>query len=259
MAPSETLVDIHGTRVRVLSAGSGPPLVYLHSILGENSWQPLFETLSREFTIYVPESPGFTNTEGLERIDSIYDLTFHYADFFDVLELEQPYVAGASVGGWIAAELAVHYPGRLLKLALIDALGLKVSGMFVPDIFAASPSETRALLFRNPDSELAHSFISDAPSSEMLDRMLVSRQALARIAWNPYLHDPKLGDRLYRVRVPTLILWGDGDRLVSLEHAHLYADKIRGARLAIIRDCGHLPLLEKPHETAKYMSEFLKS
>jgi pimeloyl-ACP methyl ester carboxylesterase len=75
-----------------------------------------------------------------------YDLTFHYADFFDELQLEQPYVAGASVGGWIAAELAVHYPGRLLKLALIDALGVKVSGMFVPDIFAASPSAARSVL-----------------------------------------------------------------------------------------------------------------
>jgi pimeloyl-ACP methyl ester carboxylesterase len=115
------------------------------------------------------------------------------------------------------------------------------------------------LLFRNPDSELARSFISDTPSPEMLTRMLASRQALARVGWNPYLHDPRLKDRLYRVQVPTLILWGDADRLVSPEHARLYADNINGGRLAIIEECGHLPSLEKPNDTAKHILDFLKN
>jgi pimeloyl-ACP methyl ester carboxylesterase len=259
MTPDEQVVDVRGTRVRVLSAGSGPPLLYLHSFLDELMWQPLFDNLSREFRIYVPENPAFTTTENLERLDSVHDLSFHYADLLDLLKMEQAYVVGVCVGGWIAAEFAVHYPNRLLKLVLIDALGLKLPGVFVPDIFAANPSETRALLFKNPDSDLAHSFISDAPSPEMLDRMLASRQALARIGWNPYLHDPKLEDRLYRVRVPTLVSWGDADRLLSIEHARLYADKISGARLVTIKDCGHLPILEKVHETANCILEFLKS
>jgi len=259
MTPDEELIDVRGTCVRVLSAGSGPPLLYLHSFLGELAWQPLIDNLSRYFRVYALENPAFTTTENLERLDSVHDLTFHYADLLDLLKLEQAYVVGACVGGWIAAELAVHYPNRLLKLVLIDALGLKPSGVFVPDIFAANPSQTRALLFKNPDSQLARSFISDTPSPEMLDRMLISRQALARIGWNPYLHDPKLQDRLYRVRVPTLVLWGDADPLLSLEHAHLYVDKIANARLMIIEDCGHLPLLENIEQTANSVAEFLKS
>jgi pimeloyl-ACP methyl ester carboxylesterase len=114
-------------------------------------------------------------------------------------------------------------------------------------------------MFTNPDSELAHSFVSDTPSPEMLDLMLTSRQASARIAWNPYLHDPKLQDRLYRIKAPTLILWGEADRLIPLEHGRLYEEKIRGARLSIVKGCGHLPPLEKPDDTARYVSEFLKS
>ena len=258
MPPNELSIDVHGTRLRLLSAGSGPPLVFLHGLLGEFEWLPLFETLSREFKIYVPENPGLTETEGLERIESIYDLVFLFADLLDCLQLERPFMAGVSVGGWIAAELAVHYPGRVGKLVLIDPMGLKLPGVFFPDIFAANPSETRALLFKNPNSELARSLLSDTPSPELLTRMLASRQALARIAWNPYLHDPKLKDRLYRVQATTLILWGDADRLVSPEHARLYADNINGARLGIIEECGHLPSLEKPQETAKHISEFLR-
>jgi pimeloyl-ACP methyl ester carboxylesterase len=258
MAPSELSLDVHGTRVRVLCAGSGAPLVYLHGLLGEFSWLPLFESLSREFKLYVPESPGLTETEGLERIESIHDLAFLYADLLDCLELQRPFVAGLSVGGWVAAELAVHYPERASKLVLIDALGLKLPGVFLPDIFAANPSETRALLFRDPNSELALSLLSDTPSPDILTRMLASRQALARVAWNPYLHDPRLKDRLYRVKAPTLILWGDADRLVSPEHGRLYADNITGARMAIIEKSGHLPSLEQPQKTAEHISKFLK-
>jgi pimeloyl-ACP methyl ester carboxylesterase len=259
MAPHEELVDVRGARVRILRAGSGEPLVYLHSLLGEVRWLPFFDILSRHFTVYIPEHPGFGSSEGLERIDTVHDLAFHYADLLDEIGLEQPHVAGLSLGGWIAAELAVHYAHRVRKLVLIDAMGLNVEGHFIPDIFAANPSETRALLFVNPDSELAHGFASDAPSPELLDLMLTSRQASARIGWNPYLHDPKLEERLYRVKAPTLILWGEADRLISLEHGRLYERKIRGAQLSIVKGCGHLPPLEKADDTARHTFEFLKS
>jgi len=138
-------------------------------------------------------------------------------------------------------------------------MGLNLAGHPVPDIFAANPAETRTLLFASPDSELANSFVSDAPSADMLDSMLTSRQASARIGWNPYLHDPRLQERLYRVNVPTLILWGERDRLMPLEHGRVYERNIKGARLSIVSGCGHLPPLEKPDETARYVLDFLKS
>jgi pimeloyl-ACP methyl ester carboxylesterase len=259
MAPQQDLVEVRGARVRVLRAGSGDPLVYLHSLLGEVRWLPFFELLSRHFTVYVPENPGFGSSAGLERIDTVHDLAFHYADLLDEMGLERPHVAGLSLGGWIAAELAVHYPHRVRKLVLIDAMGLNVAGDFTPDIFAASPAETGSLLFKDNDSELAHSFVSDTPSPEMLDLMLASRQTLARVAWNPYLHDPKLQDRLYRVKAPTLILWGEADQFLSTKHGRLYEQRIEGAKLTIVKGSGHLPPLEKPEETARHICEFLKA
>jgi pimeloyl-ACP methyl ester carboxylesterase len=259
MTPHEELVEVRGARVRVLRAGSGEPLVYLHSVLGEVTWRPFFDILSRNFTVYVTAHPGFAGSEGIERMDSVHDMVFHYADSLDELGLEKPHIVGLCLGGWLAAELAVHYAHRVRKLILIDAMGLNVAGHFIPDIFAANPNETRSLMFMNPDSELAHSFVPDTPSAEMLDLMLTSRQASARVAWNPYLYDPKLRDRLYRIKAPTLILWGEADQLIPLEHGRLYEEKIKGARLSIVKGCGHLPPFEKPEDTARHVLEFLKS
>jgi len=92
MAPQQDLVEVRGARVRFLRAGSGDPLVYLHSLLGEVRWLPFFEILSRHFTVYVPETPGFGSSEGLERVDTVHDLAFHYADLLDELGLERPHV-----------------------------------------------------------------------------------------------------------------------------------------------------------------------
>jgi len=259
MTPQEKFVNVRGARIRLLRAGSGEPLLYLHGLLGEVRWMPFFDLLSRHFTLYVPEHPGFGTSEGLERVETVDDLAFHYADLMDELDLQRPHVAGLSLGGWIAAELAVHYADRVRKLVLIDAMGLNVPGHFIPDIFAANPAETRALLFVDPNSELAQSLVSDSPSPEMLDLMLASRQATARVAWNPYLHDPKLANRLYRVKASTLILWGDADRLLPLEHGRLYEQKIREAKLSIVKGCGHLPPLEKADDAARHTLEFLDS
>ena len=165
----------------MLRAGSGEPLS-IFIAFGRSNMAALFDILSRDFTVYVPEHPGFGSSDGLEGMDTVQDMAFHYADLLDEIGLEQPHVAGLSLGGWIAAELAVHYAHRVRKLVLIDAMGLNVAGHFIPDIFAANPGETNILIFMNPDSELARSFVSDAPSAELLDLMLTSRQASATVA-----------------------------------------------------------------------------
>jgi pimeloyl-ACP methyl ester carboxylesterase len=258
MGTHEEVIEVRGARSRVLRAGSGEPLLYLHSILGEIRSLPFFDVLSRDFDVCAPAHPGFAGSEGLERIDTVHDLVFHYADVLDELGFEKPNIVGLCLGGWLAAELAVHYADRVGKLVLIDAMGLNIPGDFIPDIFAANPAETRSLLFKNPQSEVANGFLSDAPSAEMLDSMLTARQAAARIAWNPYLHDPRLQERLYRVKASSLILWGEDDRLLPVEHGRMYEKNISDARLAIVKECGHLPPLEKPLDAARQVLDFLR-
>src|SRR5262249_14116190 len=159
---------------------------------------------------------------GLEKIDTIEDLVFHYTDVMDHVGLKQPYVAGLSLGGWIAAEFATRYPQRIRKLALMNAVGLRVPGAPMADIFAVPPAEERHLLFYDGNSDLAKMFVPHAPSPEVLENTLKAREAPARVGWNPYFCNPKLRDRLYRVTVPTLVIWGDSDRLVPLPHGRAY-------------------------------------
>ncbi|MGE0518344.1 MAG: alpha/beta fold hydrolase, partial [Candidatus Binatia bacterium] len=145
------------------------------------------------------------------------------------------------------------------KLVLINPVGLKVDTALVGDVFAAFPNELRHMVFHDPESELARSFIPDEPTPEQLEATLKAREATARVAWNPFFYDPKLRDRLYRIRVPTLVVWGASDRLVSIDMGKAYAEGIAGARLVTLDACGHLPPCERPREAASVISTFLRS
>src|SRR5438046_716430 len=94
--------------------------------------------------------------------------------------------------------------------------------------------------------------------SEGLENTLKAREATARVGWNPYLCNPKLRDRLYRITVPTLIIWGESDRLVPSTHGRAYHEGIAGSQLVILEKCGHAPPFEKPEETAKVLVEFFR-
>jgi pimeloyl-ACP methyl ester carboxylesterase len=257
MTHRQERIDIHGSTIEYLRGGSGAPLLYLHSAGGEAVWLPFFERLAQRFTVYAPAAPGFAGSSGLEKIDTIEDLVFHTVDVMDALGLEQPSVVGLSLGGWLAAELAVHHPRRVRRLVLISAVGIYVEGAPVADLFGASPAAARALIFRDPESPLARQIISDTPSPDELEAALKAREATARIGWNPFLHDPKLRGRLYRVQAPTWIVWGDSDRLVPLAHGEAYRDGIEGAELKIVKQSGHAPPFEQPEATTKLVVEFL--
>jgi pimeloyl-ACP methyl ester carboxylesterase len=259
MAHQEEFIDVRGVKIKMLRGGSGAPLLFFHGAGGAGVWLPFFDSLAKNFTVLVPVHPGFAGSEGYDKIDTIHDLVFHYIDFIDELKLQRPFIVGSSLGGWLAAELAVHHGERVGKLVLIDACGLRVEGAPITDIFAPSPPELRRLVFHDEESELAMTTIPDMPSPEQLDGILRARQSSARIGWNPFMYDPRLRERLYRISAPTLIVWGDDDRIVPIEHARAYQAGIAKARLVTIEESGHAPILEKPAQTARVITEFLKS
>ncbi len=250
----EEYFDVRGKRTQALIGGSGPALLYLHSAGGEVAWLPFFDALAESFELFVPAHPGFAYSEGLDEIDSMEDLVLHYTDLIELLDLDRPAMAGLSLGGWIAAEFATRYSERIRSLALVAPVGIRPP---VADIFSASPRETRALVFSEPESDLARQFISDDPDPEALDLALKAREATARLGWNPYLHNPKLESRLYRVLVPTLVLAAGNDRLVPEAHCRLYADGISGAEFSSVTGAGHALPFERPGETAKSVAQFL--
>jgi pimeloyl-ACP methyl ester carboxylesterase len=258
----ETMLEVGGSRTKLLRGGSGEPLLYLHSAGGETMWLPFHEALAASFDVIAPAHPGFDASEGLEKIDSIEDLVFHYIDLMGALGLDRVSVVGSSLGGWVAAELATRYSGRVRKMVLVDAAGLYVPGAPIGPLWelGRQPERLRAMLFADPEGPLARMLVQhpDDLPNELLLLQLKAAEATARVGWNPYLHNPKLAGRLHRIRVPTLVLWGAEDRLIPLAHGELYARGIPGARLVVLPGCGHLPVFEAMDSFVAHTVRFLQ-
>jgi pimeloyl-ACP methyl ester carboxylesterase len=259
--PERRTVEVDGKSVRLVVGGSGPPLLYLHSVGADVEWIEAHECLAARFTVHLPAHPGFAESTGVERIDDVFDEVLHYVDLLDRLGLDAVPVVGTSLGGWIAAEIAALYPHRVSRLVLVDAVGLWLDEAPIAELFSTPPPELARLLFHDQEHPIAQMMrsitsIADIPQEFALAQMK-ALEAAARIGWNPYMHDPKLERRLVRVTAPTLVLWGRQDGIVSVAHGERYRDRIRGARLEVLEACGHLPPIEKPVAFAEAALRFL--
>ena len=256
MAYHDEIIGVRGRQVRVLRGGGGLPLLYLHDAWSA-AWQAVHDRFAERYEVIVPIHPGFEGSDGLEEIDRMDDLVFHYLDVLEALRLEQPIMLGVSLGGWLAAEFAMRYSGMLRALVLVDALGLRVPGAPATDLFQLDPARQRAALFADPATALAQTLVPDAPPAESIHAWLKARQVLARFAWQ-FPDDPKLAGYLYRVKVPTLIVWGERDGVVPPSHGRAYQAEIAGAELAILPDCGHLPMVEQPEVFVQTVLTYLE-
>jgi pimeloyl-ACP methyl ester carboxylesterase len=174
-----------------------------------------------------------------------------------VLPGDKPSLLGFSFGGWLAAEVAAASTHRIEKLILVDPLGIKVSGRETPDIldiFNRSPDEVRQKSWYDPDRAAPD---YDAMSDEALVIHARNREALCLYAWHPYMYNPQLPRWLGRIDVPTLILWGESDRVVTPDYGRAYARMIRNARFELIPRAGHHPELEQPAAFAERVAGFL--
>jgi pimeloyl-ACP methyl ester carboxylesterase len=259
------LVQTHVGKVQVRRGGSGAPVVYLHSATGEGDRLPLLDELASSFDLVAPMFPGYGESEGIEQIDDMEDAVFHLLDLFDQLGLTSPAVVGLSLGGWMAAELATRYPERVSSLVLVNPAGLYIKGAEIKDIFGRKTDELALDMFADqsrPEAQLMHAMADVALedlSFEMVKPFYQTMAATARLAWDPYLHDPKLRKRLHRVTAPTLVVHGKQDTLIPAAHAEAYAAEIPGARLVEVDGAAHLLSIEKPAELAALVREHVKA
>src|SRR5437762_6964664 len=150
-------IDVAGRSTVLMHGGEGTPFVYLHSTLGESSlWLPFYQAWARQFRVLVPTHPGFGKSAGIDQISTIEEMAFHYIELFDALGLDEVILGGVSLGGWIAAELAVRWPERVKRLWLSGSRGLRVEDEPLPDLFRrmGKPEQMRDLVFHDPDGYL---------------------------------------------------------------------------------------------------------
>jgi pimeloyl-ACP methyl ester carboxylesterase len=203
----------------------------------------------------VPEHPGFGTLENAGTIRDVADMAMYYLDFLDGLDTERVNVVGNSLGGWIAAEVAVRNCARINTLTLISPAGVRVKGVPMGDNFIWSPEEAARNLFH--DQSFAERAIALTPSEEEADRMLANRFMAARLGWQPRWFNPALERWLHRVTVPTLVLWGEDDKLLPCAYAKRWQERVPGARVETIPACGHLAHIEKADVVAEKIFGFL--
>jgi pimeloyl-ACP methyl ester carboxylesterase len=260
VAPTEEFLELAGGRVHLLRGGTGEPVLFLHAAGGAGTWPPFHARLAGAgFEVIAPDHPGFGRSDDFPEVEAIDDLVYHYLDVLDGLGLARPHVVGASFGGWIAAEVAVHSPHLIGSLTLLSAAGLRLPDHPVADVFLMPPAKLAAALFHDPPPPAP----APAPGAGLdLDAIIAAyREAtsLARFAWVPYLSDPKLERRLGRVSAPTLVVAPSDDRLIPVAHARRYAALIDGADYAEVAECGHAMHVERPAEVASLVASFLAS
>jgi pimeloyl-ACP methyl ester carboxylesterase len=259
-----TEIQVDGRRIHEMSGGSGAPLLYLHSALGEAVPIPYLVELAQCFELHVPAHPGFLTSRGLDGIRDVEDLVYHYLAYMDAKGWSSVGIVGLSLGGWIAAEIAARYPERVSRLALVSSVGIWIRERPITDIFTIDsryPDRLQKLLFHDVQCEgaqmIAPPDFENTPE-EVLINIINALAATAKIGWNPLLHDPRLEALLPRVTAPTLCLWGAEDRVVPLAYGEKFARLIPKAELRVIPECGHLPPLEKPAEFLAEITRFFR-
>ncbi len=250
-------ISIAGVSLELEEHGTGQPLLFLHPGEGlqpERSW---FNLLARRYRVIAPHHPGWGKSALPAWLSSVDDVAYLYLDLAEELELTDATLVGADFGGWIAAEMAVRDTQRFARLVLVDPLGIKVGGVMdrdIADMHALPQDEYMRLAWAEPVN--GERDLTQMPETE-LAAIARGREAFALFGWKPYMHNPRLKRWLHRIDIPTLLLWGEQDGIVSAEYCHAWCHEIRGARLETIAAAGHFPHWEQPEAFLEQLTQFI--
>ncbi len=253
-AHTQSFLDVRGCRVNLLRGGKGAPLLFLHGASGGGIWHPFLDQLAEHFDVWAPEHPGWGGSDTPDWLDTIGDLAFFYLDVLKQTGLRDVHLVGLSIGGWIAAEIAVRSTERLKSLTLVSAAGIHVEGVKQVDPFLQSDEARLRDYFH--DKALADKLIGQVLSPERQDIALKNTFTAARLIWQPRGYNPHLKKWLHRIDVPTLILWGESDKLLPPPYGREYNRLIPGSRLVMLPECGHLPNIEKADRFVQEIASF---
>ena len=226
--------------------GAGQPFLLLHGGGGPDTVTGFGELFakSHDVRVIVPTHPGFGGTARPGALSSIRDLAALYVALIGQAGLEDVTVIGNSIGGWIAAEMALLASPRVSRAILVDAVGIEVPGHPIADFFSLTMDEVFTLSFHNPEPFRIDP-VTLPPAAQAI--AAGNRAALATYA-GAAMSDPTLAGRLARLKLPTLVLWGDSDQIADPGYGRAYADAIPRARFQLLKDTGHLPQLEAPQQ-----------
>jgi pimeloyl-ACP methyl ester carboxylesterase len=246
---ADDTVTVAGLAVRLLRKGQGPPLVFLHDSLGNLGWLPLYERLAGSFTVHVPDLPGYGSSERPDWARTPRDLAILVHLLLDEVSVDGAVVVGMGFGGFIAAEMATMHQSRFSRMVLVGATGIRPRQGEIADQMLLGFAEYGLSGFRDPSS-FQQLFGGDSLPEDVYSLWDLGTEMTARVCWKPWMYSQQLPHLITQVRVPTLLVWGEQDRLVPIDIAHQYVELMPDARLEVVAGAGHVVDLEQPEELA---------
>ncbi|SPF42907.1 Alpha/beta hydrolase [Syntrophobacter sp. SbD1] len=260
-------VRVDSDRIVYLEGGQGETVLLLHGYTAnKDNWPYFAKRLTRDYHVVIPDLAGFG--ESTKRLDANYNIDSQVKRldrFAEVLQLGKFHLAGNSMGGAIAAVYAARFPQKISTLALLAPYGLRTAKK--SDFERQMEKGVNLLIVTSPDDfekMLPYIFVKSPPMPGAFKKVLAA-QAMAAREFNAKIGKDLSDERLALeqflplIQAPVCIIWGDQDRLLDVSGASILEKGLKNHQTVIMKDTGHLPMMEKPAETAAAYKNFLKN
>lgn len=260
VAWTDSSYDLAGTKLHLSRAGKGKPVLVLHHETGTLDRLPFYDALAAKYDTIVPHHPGYSRSAQPDWMRSVRDIAVAYRGLLASLKVKEAALVGLGFGGWIAAEMAGMAPADLSKLVLVGAMGVKPprdekGGGDILDLAITGYVDYARAGFH--DQKAFDRVYGAEPSSDQLEMWDICREMSFRIAWKPYMYSQTLPHLLGAVKAPSLVVWGDDDKVVPLSAGKRYVEALPNAKLEVVKGCGHCVDMEQPDALAKLVTNFI--
>jgi 4,5:9,10-diseco-3-hydroxy-5,9,17-trioxoandrosta-1(10),2-diene-4-oate hydrolase len=273
--PEDWYIKVGNLNTRYWALGDkGTPVLLIHGLgASADIWMYNVEALARQHRVYVPDLVGFGRSDKPGPSFSPFDYTPFLDDFMNLLKIERVSLVGQSLGGGIALHYALQFPKKMNKLVLVDSAGLgkeviwTLRLMSLPwigelfsypsrkgvEIFFKLAVRNRALVTKD-FVELYYDIFSRPGFQKFF--LMILRQIVDIRGAREEILDPILNN-LNKIAQPVLIIWGEKDGVLPIQHGYLGKEKLPNAKLNIMEGCGHIPFFEKSDEFNELVLNFL--
>jgi abhydrolase domain-containing protein 6 len=264
LTKKEIKIDDHN--IVYLEGGQGPTILLLHGYTANKyNWLSFATFLTKNYHVVIPDIPGYGESSKIER--GSYDLSNQISrlhKFAQAVDLKKFHVAGNSMGGLFAGTYAVRYPDEIISLGLFDAAGVMSLGKsVVRNMMEKGENQLVVKDSKDWPRFMALMFVNPPSIPYPIEKVMIKTALANRIFYEK--EGKELAPAFYslekdlpNIKVPALILWGDQDKIIDVSSVPVFQKGLRNHKTVIIKDCGHLPMLERPQETATQYIDFIK-
>ena len=259
-------VQVGDHRIAYSEGGKGEPVILIHGFgASSDNWNRMAGRLTKKFRVIAPDMPGWGQSTRIDSTSYAYPQQVErLQEFLSALGLRRVHLVGHSMGGFISSAYAARYPEQVVTLALLAPHG--VTEPQPGELALSVAAGDNWLVARNvPEFDrLLNKVFAKRPYMPKSVLKLFAAYAIrgsaksARIFAEMQSNDPTLEERLPLVKAPTLIIWGNQDRVLNVSGAEVFRTLIKGSELTVLPGIGHMPLIENARECATAWMQFVE-